>query len=120
MDVIEIISSVFIKCSKLDINTKDELLGILWALSIHKPKKILVRIFDKNIDQDDFIDFISNIKMFDLDSKGDIRRLVKDNGIKVNNQIPPQKISDIKWLSVDNIDFAIIKKGKNDFDFIFK
>jgi hypothetical protein len=92
----------------------------LWALGIHKPKKILVRIFDKNIDQDDFIDFISNIKMFDLESKADIRRLIKGNGIKVNNLNPPQKISDIKWLSVDNIDFAIIKKGKNDFDFIFK
>jgi len=120
MDIIEIVSNVFNKCSKLDINTKEEMIGILWALGISKPKKILIRIFDKNVDQDNFIDFISNIKMFDMESKADVRRLISGNGIKVNNLNPPKTISDINWITIDNIEFAIVKKGKNDFDFIFK
>jgi hypothetical protein len=116
---IEIIKDVLPKCSKLDIKTQDELLEIMWALSIIKPNKINERIFDIDSDLDNFIDFILNIKMFGLNSKNEIRKLIANNGIKVNNKSPLEKISEIEWIQLNNIQFAIIKKGKNQFDFIF-
>jgi hypothetical protein len=117
--VIEIIKDVLPKCSKLDIKTQDELLEIMWALDIIKPYKINERIFDIDSNLDNFIDFILNIKMFGLNSKNEIRKLIVNNGIKVNNKSPLEKISEIEWIQLNNIQFAIIKKGKNQFDFIF-
>ena len=117
--VVEVIEGTFLKCSKLQIDTQDELLDIMWALSLTKVSKISERIFDIESDEDDFISFITNMKMFGLDSKGEVRRMLKNNGLKVNNQIPPERVSDINWIKLNDTQFAIVKKGKNDFDFIF-
>lgn len=92
----------------------------MWVNGLLKTKKICERIVDLDLnDEDDFITFITNIKMFGLDSKGDVRRLLKNNGIKLNNQTPPEKLSNVNWIRLNEIEFAIVKKGKNEFDFIF-
>ena len=118
-DIIKIIQNVHPACSKLNIKTQDELLGIMWALGVIEVESVKKRIFDSNIHTDDFVEFILNMKMFGLDSKGEIKKLLKNNGIKVNNKQPCEKITDIEWIKLDEIEFAIVKKGKNDFDFIF-
>jgi hypothetical protein len=117
--IVEIIQQVFPKCSKLDIKDQTELLQIMWALSIITPKKIQERIFDLTFDEDNFIDFISKIKMFGLDSKGDIRKLIRNNGLKVNNSIVKERLTEIEWIKLGAVEFAIVRKGKNDFDFVF-
>lgn len=117
--VVEIIKQVFPKCFKLDIKDQTELLQIMWSLSIITPKKIQERTFDPLFDEDNFIDFISKIKMFGLDSKGDIRKLIKNNGLKVNNSVPKERLTEIDWIKLGGVEFAIVRKGKNDFDIIF-
>ena len=107
------------KCSKLDISGKDELFEFMAAI-IGPPNAatITARIFDPEVDEDDFVSFISKIQMFDLKSKTEAIKLMKNNGLRVNKQPPPKKMSEINWLVVDGIEFAIVKKG-NDFDFLF-
>ena len=53
-------------------------------------------------------------------SKSDIRKLIKNNGIKVNNKIPSPvlKVKDIPWIELAEHKIAIVKIGKNKFDFI--
>lgn len=119
-NIIEIIQIVHHSCLRLDIKSQDELLQIMWALNIAKPQRITERIFDPFFDPDNFIEFISSIKMFGLESKGEIKKLIKNNGLKINNKPPCEKITDIEWIRLNKIEFAVIKKGKNDFDFIFK
>lgn len=118
-DILKTIQNVHPACSKLNIQTQDELLGIMWALNIVRVQSITKRIFDINFDPNDFVEFIVNLRMFGLDSKGEVKKLIKNNGIKVNNKPPREKITDIEWIKLNRVEFAIIKKGKNDFDFIF-
>lgn len=117
--VVEIVKDVFNKCSKLKFESEKDLLEVLWALSIINVTKINQRIFDPTVDEDNFTSFIVTVKMFGLDSKGEVKKILKNNGLKVNNQPPPEKLSDIKWIKLNDVQFAVVKKGKNDFDFIF-
>jgi tyrosyl-tRNA synthetase len=116
---IDIIKGVFNKCFKLEFESELDLLEILWALSIIDIVRINQRIFDLNVAEDHVITFITSIKMFGLDSKGELKKIIKNNGLKINNQPPPEKISDIKWIKLNDIEFAVVRKGKNEFDFIF-
>lgn len=117
---IHIIQNVHPMCSRLDIKSQDELLRVMWALNVVGVQSITKRIFDPSFDSDNFVEFISSIKMFGLESKGEIKKLIKNNGLKINNKLPCEKITDIEWIRLNKVEFAIVKKGKNDFDFIFK
>lgn len=119
MNLLEACQVAHQKCSKLDISSKEELFELMAAI-VGPPSAATTtaRIFDPEVDEDDFVSFITKIKMFDLKSKSETIKLMKNNGLRVNKQPPPKKMSEIKWLSVDGIEFAIVKKG-NDFDFLF-
>ena len=59
-----------------------------------------------------------------MDSKGDIKRLIKNRGLKISGKMLVDKfvITDDCWFDVENtkISFLILQKGKNDFDLLFK
>lgn len=105
------------KCSTLGFTSREELFDIM-SVVIGSPSKITCRIFDPEVDVDDFIGFITGIKMFGLKSLTETVKLMKNNGLRVNKQSPPKKMSDIQWITLDGIEFAVVKKG-NDFDFLF-
>ena len=118
MNLLEACQLAHQKCSTLSISSRDELFDMISVIVGPPASKITVRMFDPEVDQDDFIGFITNMKMFGLKSLTETIKLMKNNGLRVNKQPPPKKMSDIKWLNVDGIEFAIVKKG-NDFDFLF-
>ena len=119
MNLLEACQSAHQKCSTLSVSSKDELFEFMAAI-IGPPSaaNITARIFDPEVDEDDFVSFITKIQLFDLKSKTETIKLMKNNGLRVNKQPPPKKMSEIKWLNVDGIEFAIVKKG-NDFEFLF-
>lgn len=116
MNAIEAVKSVHPKCSTLTIKNKQELHAILWSLGLLYDDRIKNRI----INTEDLIGFIVNNGMFNITSKTELNNLIKGNGIKLNNLPLVKNTKEIKWLVLDDIEYAILKRGKNDFDFIFK
>ena len=121
--IVDIIESVWEKCKNLDIHTDRELSEIMYVLGYLLPfPRFYDRVYDPVFCGDDpdllFIDYASYI--FGL-SKSEIRRLIRGQGIKVNNIVPDPdvKVSDLPWIELDGgWKMCVIKKGKNEFDFI--
>ena len=111
--LIEILSGVHPNMTKLSFN-KETLLEAMWAIGILNFKGISSRLID---DETDLFQFIVDIGF--MPSKGEIRKLIKNNGSKINNKVV-NSFDEIEWINIDEIEFAVIKKGKSDFDFIFK
>lgn len=111
--LIEILSGVHPNMTKLSFN-KETLLEAMWTIGILNFKGISSRLID---DETDLFQFIVDIGF--MPSKGEIRKLIKNNGFKINNKAV-DSFDKIEWINIDEIEFAVIKKGKSDFDFIFK
>lgn len=120
MNFIEIIENSYTKLLKLNFLTWDEFLGIFIFVLGPNIQKQARRIFDPDFNDDPeitFIDFSSEILEL---SKSEIRKLIKGGGIKINNKVPFQdlKVKDIEWIILGEWKVAVIKIGKNKFDFI--
>lgn len=118
--LIDIIESIHPKCTKLDFEDFDEFSLIMITIIGTDVQKLTKRIFDPEWDNDPdtlFIDFIAYLQEI---SKSDVRRLIKNNGIKVNNKFPTQdlKVRDIPWIELGEWKVCVVKLGKNKFDFI--
>lgn len=111
--LINILSDVHPNLSKLDLN-RETLLEAMWSIGILNFKGISTRIVE---DETDLFQMIVDIGF--MPSKGEIRKMIKNNGLKVNNKVV-NSFDEIDWIKVDNIEFAVLKRGKVDFDFIFK
>jgi len=53
------------------------------------------------------------------ESNKDLKTLIKQNGIKINNK-PITTKENIDWIKIEKVELAVIKKGKNDFYLMFK
>ena len=117
---IDLLVSAHEKLSKLNFSDWEEFLGIFVLVLGYNIQEQSKRIFDPEFEDDPeslFIDFVSGyIEM----SRSELRKLIKNSGIKVNNKIPSQdlKVKDIPWISLGEWKIAVIKIGKNRFDFI--
>lgn len=73
-----------------------------------------------NDESDDFIQELVNIGVGS--SKGDIKRLIKNNGLKINyKQTVPLKTSEVNWITNKGLKFVFVNKGgrSGTIDFIF-
>ena len=118
--LIEIIESAHQKCSKLDFTDWDDFLGVFVCSIGYNIQKQSRRIFDPEFEDDPdmlFIDFAADL--FEM-SRSDMRKLLKNNGVKVNNQVPSQslKVKDLPWIELGDWKVCVVKCGKNKFDFI--
>ena len=118
----ELIDHGYEKLVKLDFADWNEFLSIFIFVLGPNIQKQAKRIFDPEFSDDpeiSFIDFASEILEM---SKSELRKLMKNNGIKVNNKPPSQdlKVKDIQWINLGEWSVAVIKIGKNRFDFIIK
>ena len=111
--LIEILGDVHNNLTKISFD-KDTLLETMWAIGILNFKGIHSRIIE---DETDLFQLIVDIGF--MPSKGEIRKLIKNNGFRINNKIV-NSFEEIEWITIDKIEFAVIKKGKKDFDIIFK
>lgn len=111
--LINILSDVHPNLSKLNLD-KDTLLEAMWSLGILNFKGISSRIIE---DETDLFQMIVDIGF--MPSKGEVRKMIKNNGLKINNKIV-NSFNEIDWISVGDIEFAVIKRGKSDFDIIFR
>ena len=119
--IIDAIEQVFPVCNSLDFKDTNELFGTLYVLGIFGYEKTRKRIYDPVFgdDADDlsFVDYAANL--FDT-SRSEIRRSIKGRGIKVNNIIPNENllVRDLPWIKIGDWKVCVIKRGKNEFDFI--
>lgn len=124
-NIVDIIESVHSKCRSLDFSGGiNDVVEIFYVLGLCKFPKFWDRVYDPVFCGDDpnllFIDYASYI--FGL-SKSEIRRLIRGQGIKVNNIVPDPdvKVSDLPWIELEGgWKLCVIKKGKNEFDFILE
>lgn len=90
---------------------------LLWLLGIDS-----IKFFMRMFVQDSLFDCIVDIGF--MESKGDIRRMIKNNGIKLSGKPLTDKfvVTDDCWFSVEGskIKFIVLQKGKKDFDLLFK
>jgi hypothetical protein len=117
---IDLLISIHEKLSKLNLSDWEEFLGIFNLVLGYNIQEQTKRIFDPEFEDDPEILFIDFVSGYIGMSKSDIRKLIKNNGIKVNNKIPSPvlKVKDIPWIELAEYKIAIVKIGKNKFDFI--
>lgn len=121
MNIVDIIESVYPRCKNLDFTYPEEVGMVLGVLGLLRIDRLRERIYDPVFGGDDpdlsFVDYAA--KIFEV-SKGDIKRLIKGQGIRINNEVPgiDLKVRDIPWLVLDDWLVGIIRKGKNEFEFI--
>ena len=117
---IDLLISIHEKLSKLNLSDWEEFLGIFNLVLGYNIQEQTKRIFDPEFEDDPEILFIDFVSGYIGMSKSDIRKLIKNNGIKVNNKIPSPvlKVKDIPWIELAEHRIAIVKIGKNKFDFI--
>ena len=120
--IVDIIESIFPKCSKLDIKSVDELGKIMSVMGLLTPLDFGRRVWEPKFEEDrryiSLVDFISELWGV---SKSEILRLIKGNGLKVNNVVPEKdmKLFNLPWISLNSDwSFCVVRKGKNVFDFI--
>jgi len=116
-NIAELCVMTYERCNSIIFNDSEALLESLFVLGLLKPNEIIKRLFDKEEDISIF-DFIVDKKLFGIESRGELRKLIKNNGIKVNNVLLKEK-EDIEFIKLDKIEFILVKKGKKDFEFIF-
>jgi len=117
-NIIEAIESVYPKCLKLDFNSIDEVIEIFTVLGLGNYREFSRRVWDPTEEPDAlFIDLVA--PLFDC-SKSQIRTLIKGGGIKVNGKVPDinLKMADLEWIVLGSWLLAVVKIGKNRFDFI--
>ena len=116
-NIVEIIESVHSKLSRLEFNLAD-IISIFAVLSLNTVEKFNLRVWDE-IEEDNEVWINRAALLFGL-SRSDIRRLVKGGGLKVNNKVIPENtpLSDLPWLDLGDWKICILKKGKNEFDFL--
>lgn len=111
--MIDILKELHKKLSNLEIS---DLKNVYWALGYKNTfQQLALLTFDP--EEETLFEFLLNLKI--CESNSELKTLIKQNGIKINNE----KITiyeNIKWLKIKHIEFAIIKKGKNDFYLMFK
>ena len=122
--VVDVIESVYPKCKNLDFHSIQEVGEVFGVLGLLKFSRWWERVYDPVFCDDDpdllFTDYASSV--FGL-SKSDIRRLIKGQGIRVNNVVPKEdiKVSDLPWIKLEgDWELCVIKKGKNEFDFLLR
>ena len=117
---IDLLISIHEKLSKLNLSDWEEFLGVFNLVLGYNIQEQTKRIFDPEFEDDPEILFIDFVSGYIGMSKSDIRKLIKNNGIKVNNKIPSPalKVKDIPWIELAEHKIAIVKIGKNKFDFI--
>jgi len=118
-DIIGIIESVHYRLSKLDL-TLDALIEIFAVLSLNTVPKFNLRVWDETTEPDEV--YPNRVSLLFGMSRSDIRRLIKGQGLKVNNKVIPENtpLSSLPWLDLDGWKVCVIKKGKNEFDFLLK
>ena len=121
--IVDIIESVYPKCKNLDFHSIQEVGEVFGVLGLLKFSRWWERVYDPEFCDDPnllFTDYASSI--FGL-SKSDIKRLIRGQGIRVNNVVPKEdiKVSDLPWTKLEgDWELCVIKKGKNEFDFILR
>ena len=112
-NIVDVIESIHPRCLKLDIDL-DFLISAFSVLGWGN-----IREFSKRVCEEDcgLVDFLNGLWGM---SKSDIRRLIKGQGVKVNNTVPKENtmISELPFIEVPGWKVCVIKKGKNVFDFI--
>ena len=88
---IDLLISIHEKLSKLNLSDWEEFLGIFNLVLGYNIQEQTKRIFDPEFEDDPEILFIDFVSGYIGMSKSDIRKLIKNNGIKVNNKIPSLK-----------------------------
>lgn len=81
-------------------------------------ERVRARIIDD--ESNDFIQELVNISVGS--SKGDVKRLIKNNGLKINYKQPvPLKTSEVSWITNKGLKFVFVNKGgrSGTIDFIF-
>jgi len=90
---------------------------LLWCLSIGT-----IKFFDRLLVEGSLFECIVNIGF--MESKGDIRRMMKNNGLKVSGKMLTEKfvVSEDCWFDVEGskIKFLVLQKGRKSFDLLFK
>lgn len=117
-NIIEIIEGVHKKCSKLEFDSLQDIIEIFAVLGLNSALKFGLRVWDKDLEENEvYINRVSDLLNL---SRGDIRRLIKGQGLKINNKVisPETLLSDLPWISLGDWKICVIKKGKNEFDFI--
>lgn len=115
-NLIDIIETTHQKCSNLDFDDWEDFLAMFVCVIGFDIEKQRKRIFGGDPDIL-LVDFLS--ELFDT-SKSELRKLIKNNGIKLNNKVPSQdlRVKDIPWIDLGVRKVCVIKVGKNKFDFI--
>lgn len=116
-NIVDVIESVHPKLSRLELNGLQDLIEIFAVLSLNTASKFCPRVVDDSEGSEVYINRVSDLLGL---SRSDIRRLIKGGGLKINNKVIPDTttLSDLPWLDLEGWRVCIIKKGKNEFDFI--
>ena len=117
-NIIEIIEGVHRKCSKLEFNSLQDIIEIFAVLGLNSATKFGLRVWDKDLEENEvYINRVSDLLNL---SRGEVRRLIKGQGLKINNKVVPRDtlLSDLPWISLESWKICVIKKGKNELDFI--
>lgn len=114
--IIEAIEGAHRRLTTLDFDIF-ELSEIFVVLGFSRP---FPRFYERVWDGETEIGLITYISDLWGISKSDVRRLIKGGGLKINNSSVPENITlkDLPWLKIDDWKVCVIKKGKNEFDFI--
>ena len=118
-NIVDVIESVHPKLSRLDFNGVEDLIEIFAVLGLNTASKFCPRVVTEDEEGEVYINRVSDLLGL---SRSDIRRLVKGNGLKINNKVIPDTttLSDLPWLNLGDWEVCVIKKGKNEFDFILR
>ena len=116
-NLISTLSEVHYRLSKLDL-TLDEMIEIFAILGLNTAPKFCLRVVEG--EDEVYINQVSSL--FGM-SRSDIRRLIKGQGLKINNKVIPENtlLSELPWIDLGGgWEICVIKKGKNEFDFLLR
>ena len=119
-NLISTLEEVHYRLSKLDL-TLDALIEIFAVLSLNTVPKFNLRVWDEMIEPDEM--YPNRVALLFGMSRSDIRRLIKGQGLKVNNKVIPENtlLSELPWIDLGGgWEICVIKKGKNEFDFLLR
>jgi len=116
-NIISVIESVHPKLTKLELTGLQDLIEIFAVLGLNRLDRFCPRVVEDSDLDEVYINRVADLLGL---SRSDIRRLIKCGGLKVNNKVIPETTTliDLPWIELEGWRVCIIKKGKNEFDFI--
>lgn len=115
--IVDIIESVHPKLTKLELNGLQDLVEIFAVLGLNRLDRFCPRVVESEDLGEVYINRVADLLGL---SRSDIRRLIKGGGLKINNKVIPETtpLIELPWIDLEGWRVCIIKKGKNEFDFI--